>query len=595
MSDVAATPPPEEVQATFCATLVDEWVRCGVTSAVVAPGSRSTPLALALAARAEVSVEVHVDERAAGFIALGIGLATGHPAIVLTTSGTATAHLHAAAIEADLARVPLILVTADRPPELQHVAAPQTIGQTRLYGDVVRWFAEPGVAEAATSGTWRSLAARAVAEATTGPAGPGPVHLNLAFREPLVGDAGPLPAGREDASRWHTTVGRRTVLDRVGTERVVSLLDDDRGVIVAGEGCGDPEGVLDLAGATGWPVLADPRSGCRSWAEVGDDSPVVVAAFDPILRSAVAAEHLAPRVVLRLGAPPASKVLAAWLRDVDAVEVTVDAHGRWFDADHRAAHVLHADPTTVCRALACTVGGRHGSEAWAARWRRAESVAQAAIDDAGHRGPAHRAWRGPGDRARAPGRCVVGRVVLDARPRPRVVRRPGARRPRLANRGANGIDGVMSTAVGVAIAGRSTGASTAVLLGDAAFLHDSTALIGIAQREIDLTIVVIDNDGVGSSRSSAGCGAGWGSLRAALRHPARCRPLGAGGGPRPGHGGTGRSGRRRHSDRCQRRRRWRAVGAGGHGSGGQRRAPRAHPRPRGPTPRRRARRLSSQA
>ncbi|MCB1040732.1 MAG: 2-succinyl-5-enolpyruvyl-6-hydroxy-3-cyclohexene-1-carboxylic-acid synthase, partial [Acidimicrobiales bacterium] len=321
MSDVAATPPPEEVQATFCATLVDEWVRCGVTSAVVAPGSRSTPLALALAARAEVSVEVHVDERAAGFIALGIGLATGHPAIVLTTSGTATAHLHAAAIEADLARVPLILVTADRPPELQHVAAPQTIGQTRLYGDVVRWFAEPGVAEAATSGTWRSLAARAVAEATRGPAGPGPVHLNLAFREPLVGDAGPLPAGREDASRWHTTVGRRTVLDRVGTERVVSLLDDDRGVIVAGEGCGDPEGVLDLAGATGWPVLADPRSGCRSSAEVGDDSPVVVAAFDPILRSAVAAEHLAPRVVLRLGAPPASKVLAAWLRDVDAVEV----------------------------------------------------------------------------------------------------------------------------------------------------------------------------------------------------------------------------------------------------------------------------------
>ena len=317
-----------------------------------------------------------------------------------------------------------------------------------------------------------------------------------------MGEPGELPAAREDGSRWHTTVGRRTVLDRVGAERLAHLLDRPRGAIVAGEGCGDPEAVLDLASVTGWPVLADPRSGC--WALVGGaghgdadpDGPVVVTAFDPILRHPVAAERLAPEVVLALGAPPASKVLGAWRRHAGALEVAVDAHGRWFDPDHRAAHVLHADPTAVCRALACTLGEPDAS--WTAAWRTAEAAAHAAIDEA----------LATEDLPSEPG---LARIVLGALPAgsslvvssSMPVRdlewfgRPGADVRVLANRGANGIDGVVSTAIGVAVASRATRAATAVVVGDVALLHDSTALVGLAARDLDLTIVVVDNDGGG--------------------------------------------------------------------------------------------------
>ncbi|MEQ1788458.1 MAG: thiamine pyrophosphate-binding protein, partial [Acidimicrobiales bacterium] len=186
-------PRPEDLQATFCATLVDEWVRDGVEHAVVCPGSRSTPLALALVSNPGVTVHVHHDERSGGFLALGLALGVQEPVVVLVTSGTAAAELHPAVIEADLAGVPLLVCTADRPPELIGVGAPQAIDQTHLYGRSVRWFHAPGVADEAAAGRWRAVAARAYAEAA-GPH-PGPVHLNLAFREPLVGTPADLPPG----------------------------------------------------------------------------------------------------------------------------------------------------------------------------------------------------------------------------------------------------------------------------------------------------------------------------------------------------------------------------------------------------------------
>ncbi|PLS76361.1 MAG: 2-succinyl-5-enolpyruvyl-6-hydroxy-3-cyclohexene-1-carboxylic-acid synthase, partial [Actinobacteria bacterium] len=170
------------VQDTFAATLVDEWARAGVTDAVVAPGSRSTPLAVALAGDARLRLHVVVDERSAGFFALGLGLAGGRPAVVLTTSGTAAVELHPAIVEAHHARVPLLACTADRPPELHGVGAPQTVDQERLFPGVLRAALAPGVTDAATSATWRSMAARAVLEASSHAQGPGPVHLNLPFR-----------------------------------------------------------------------------------------------------------------------------------------------------------------------------------------------------------------------------------------------------------------------------------------------------------------------------------------------------------------------------------------------------------------------------
>ena len=179
--------------ATFCATLVDEWVGAGLRLAMVAPGSRSTPMALALLRHPEVRVEVFHDERSAAFAALGAGLATGTPALVLCSSGTAAVHFHAAVVEADLSGVPLLVVTADRPAELRDVAAAQTIDQTHLYGRSVRWFHDPGVPDGVSARGWRSLARRAWRACID--ARPGPVHLNLPFREPLVGDAGPMPHG----------------------------------------------------------------------------------------------------------------------------------------------------------------------------------------------------------------------------------------------------------------------------------------------------------------------------------------------------------------------------------------------------------------
>ncbi|MCU1454333.1 MAG: 2-succinyl-5-enolpyruvyl-6-hydroxy-3-cyclohexene-carboxylate synthase, partial [Acidimicrobiales bacterium] len=368
------TEPLPNVAATFCATLADEWVRAGVTDVVVAPGSRSTPLALAVAAEPGLTVHVHHDERSAGFMALGVGLASGRPAVVVTTSGTAAVELHPAVVEAHQAGVPLILATADRPPELRDVGAPQTVDQTRLFGNAVRWFAEPGVPDVAQSATWRSLAARAVAEATAGPAGPGPVHLNLAFRDPLVGPAGALPPGRVDGSAWHTVGGSRVALDRRGAARLSDLLDVDRGVIVAGAGAGDPDAVLDLARATGWPVLADPRSGCR----LVDER--VVGAADALLRHERFAAAHRPDAVLRLGRLPASKVLGAWLAACEGPQVVVTGDGAWIDPDRTAAHVLHADPTAACTALARTIA-RPGDRGWAASWAAAEARAQAAFDE----------------------------------------------------------------------------------------------------------------------------------------------------------------------------------------------------------------------
>ena len=470
------TVPPERVQATFVATLVDEWVRCGLADAVISPGSRSTPLVLALAEHPAVRVHVHLDERSAAFMALGLGVATGRPAVVVTTSGTAAAHLHPAVLEADHARVPLIACTADRPPHLHHVAAPQTVEQRAMYGNAVRWSHDPGLASGVPPRTWRSLAARAYAEATIGVRGPGPVHLNLAFDEPLVGEPTELPEGREGGGPWFH------VVPSVAAPK--SALDVPRGtgVVVAGRGCGST--VTELSDALGWPVLADPRSGIRGTTNA-------IAAFDPILRAL--GDVLRPDVVLRVGDPPASKVLAAWLASLDgATHVLVDPHGVFADPDRTASVILRSSPEAACRALATR--GEPAPAAWLSRWREAEAAAQHAIDDVLRGYPA---LTEPGV-ARTLTEALRGdAVLLTASSMPvRDVEwfgHPHQRVHVVANRGANGIDGLVSTAIGIALSGRRTVAH----LGDLAFLHDANGLLGLRDRDVECTFVVVDNRGGG--------------------------------------------------------------------------------------------------
>ncbi len=379
------------VAASFAATLVDEWVRAGLTDAVAAPGSRSTPLVVALARESRIALHVRLDERSAAFFAVGIGLATGRPAVLVTTSGTAAVGVHAAVVEAHLSRVPLIVCTADRPPELHHVGAPQTIEQAGLFAGALRWAVDPGVPDDRARSSWRSLGSRLVAEATAGPMGPGPVHANLAFRDPLLANPGELPPGRRNARPWHRVDTVRRVLDPGSLDAFVALARPAaRGLIVAGAGAGRPEVIRRLAVTLGWPVLADPRSGARTPGEPGSPT---VAAGDALLRVESFASTHVPEIVLRLGQPWASNVMANWLTscaESGAVQVLVDPYWAWQDPRREADVVVPADPDHVMEVLMLRVpeGGMSGRSAWAAPltwsdgWAEAEAAAQHAIGSA---------------------------------------------------------------------------------------------------------------------------------------------------------------------------------------------------------------------
>ncbi len=463
------------MQATFCATVIDQWVQMGLRHAVVAPGSRSTPIALALAARSDLALHIAHDERSAAFIALGIGLATRVPAALVCTSGTAATHFHAAVVEADLSGVPLLALTADRPPELQGIGAAQTINQVRLYGDVVRCYANPGVAESDSSSGWRAMAADWWSSATG--FNPGPVHVNLPFREPLVGVAGKFPAPLADRN---VPGGDGPSATEVAA--LAALLDGRNGLIIAGAGIDDALAIEELATALMWPVLADPRSGCRAL-------PQAVNCFDSLLRCGVFVAEHRPEVVLHIGEPPASKVLGQWLQSGKAIHIHLHAQPRIIDPLRIVTHRIVGQPSVVCRELVAQVGAVGGT--WVADWMAAEKAGQAAIEIAIDT-----------DSLTEPGvarivSAVDAQLVVSSSMPVRDVEwfgLPGSRTKVYSNRGANGIDGVIATGVGVAIG---SGEATVVLLGDVAFCHDQSSLTALAARRLPLTIVVIDNDGGG--------------------------------------------------------------------------------------------------
>ena len=472
---------PSHVQASFCATLVDQFALDGVTHAFIAPGSRSTPMAVAIARHPAFRVTVTIDERTAAFAGLGSGLATGRPALVLCTSGTAATHFHAAVVEADLSAVPLIVLTADRPPELRDVAAPQTINQTRIFGDAVRWFHDPGVPVIEAAMSWRSLARRTV-WLSTGRA-PGPVHLNLPFREPLLADVPVEPVPASGSSSLQLAA---QLVDPSAVDELAAQVSGRRGVLVVGRGSPERGTVDALAARLGWPVMAEPRAGCTGAASS-------VRHFDAVLRVVGDDESLRPEVVIRVGEAPASKVLAQWITRSGARQIHVTASPRVADSDHSMDARVEGDTGGILRRLAEV--STTCDPAWAGRWRAMSAAASGAIravlDATDEVAPLSVVFRLPGSLP------VGGNLVVSSSMPVRNLEWFGGDCDHLrvfANRGANGIDGVVATALGVASSG---GGPTTVLIGDVALVHDLSSVAALATSGLPVTLVVCDNDGGG--------------------------------------------------------------------------------------------------
>jgi 2-succinyl-5-enolpyruvyl-6-hydroxy-3-cyclohexene-1-carboxylate synthase len=473
--------------ATFCATLVDEWLHCGVRHAVVSPGSRSTPIALEIANRQEIEMHIFHDERSAAFAALGIAKASGVPAILVCSSGTAAVEFHPAVVEAHHSETPILICTADRPAELQGVGAPQTIDQQNLYGVAIRKFVNAEVANDSESHTWRHIA-RDLLATSLGDV-QGPVHLNLRFREPLMGFATNLPP----RSANDAVITKKVALPSSRSLRKLNkALESENGLIIAGPENYRVESIVRLAEALGWPIIADPRSGTRV------PNKLVVAGADAILRDEDFSKRLRPDVVLRFGTLPASKVVNSWLSGSGANQVVITTTPSLTDPDRQCSLHIVSDIDELCAGLVSVHSKesvRKRSLSWLDKWVAAEDSAQKAINAALADEPG---LTEPGV-ARAIYALVpeASHLVVSSSMPIRDVEWFGAPRNGLrvhANRGANGIDGVVSTAVGVALATRQP---TTLLIGDIALLHDVNGLINLASRKIDLRIVVIDNNGGG--------------------------------------------------------------------------------------------------
>jgi 2-succinyl-5-enolpyruvyl-6-hydroxy-3-cyclohexene-1-carboxylate synthase len=568
-------------------TFVDELARGGLEAVVVSPGSRSTPLTMAFASNDDVEVFSVLDERSAAYFALGRGRRTGEPTALVCTSGTAAANYHPAIVEASQGRVPLIALTADRPPELRDSGANQTVDQTKMYGDAVGWFRELPEPEA-TPRKLRRLradATRALAEATGTPAGP--VHVNCPFRKPLEPTPvdGDVPAawaeGDERASSgahaWEaardddhdqdgtgrstsdsrrpyvsTTTGRPTLEDHEYDSFVATLVDADTGLIVAGPadpldvaptretatedataptgdestadatapaadestdatdalgtGTGRPAfgesyatAIASLASTLAFPILADPLSDLRYGATVADAP--VLGGYDGYVDALL--DVVDPDVVVRFGASPTSKPLRKALADADARQLLVDPAGEWRDAEFATSDLVAADPTRLANALVdrldatATATPTADAQTATSRAQELEATYWDAIDDA----------RSGDDWTTA--ECSVIATALADAPDPGTVVVSNSMPIRdadrfgephtasltvLGNRGASGIDGVTSTALG---AGSATTDDLVYLTGDLAAYHDTNGLLSITRCDVDATIVVLNNDGGG--------------------------------------------------------------------------------------------------
>ena len=497
--------------------LVDELVAGGVEHACVSPGSRSTPLALALARHPDVTVHVHLDERSSAFFALGLARASRRPVAIACTSGTAAAGFLPAVIEASQSRVPIAVLTADRPPRLRGTGANQTIDQTALYGVYPRAAIEMPLPETEGQDSWWRQATREALDALVGDP-PGPVHINCPFEEPLTPTAGfSLPAPTTERPE----LPRRPDAELTAEEgdRLAAEISGTRGAVVMGAWPGDLSAESAFWGSTlGWPVIAEPTSTGRRPGEA-------LAAGQALLGDADWAGHHRPELVIQFGAAPTARATQAFVASAERLVVA----DRWHldpDPERQASWRLAVDAEALREALrtrpidqagGVALLGEHTPDAARELWE-------------GRLHPAPAEWRDAWSTADARARSALGAFLdgVDEPFEPRIARDVAAwipdggtlfvgnstpirdldlaMTPRdglrvLANRGASGIDGQVSTALGIASAGPRSGppewpgAPTVALVGDLTFLYDLGAVAWNARRGIDLIVVVVANGG----------------------------------------------------------------------------------------------------
>ena len=519
-----ATDPVYDTVASFAAGLVEH----GVTDVVISPGSRSTALALTLHAQPKLRTWIQLDERSAGFFALGQARRTGRPSVLVCTSGTAAANYFPAIIEAHHAGVPMIVCTADRPPELRDWGSHQTIDQVKIYGATTRWAADLAVAGELSPTQGQLVAHRAVVSATG--INPGPVHLNWPLREPLEplaavpvieapNRAAPVTPGDSNAGAPVSPGGGSALGDGVlgapvspgegnapgRSAPLAALKSYERGVIIVGPDAAAGleaqnevvAAVMELSAATAWPVIGEPIAGTRR--ARGDSAGTVIANADHILRHADIAAELAPDVVIRLGGTPTTKPLRLWLEAHRPNHVVlVDPANRWNDPSFVVTRHLAADPVAVLTEAAGAV--RQGS-AWCERWKELDLIADRVISDEIKRGPLLSALVTSVLAEAVPaGTLLMASNSMPVRELDSFVTTEGPRIDFVGNRGASGIDGVTSTALGLA---SQHDGPVVLYIGDLALLHDLGALFGVARSGLHLTVVCVDNNGGGIFSSLA--------------------------------------------------------------------------------------------
>ncbi|MCA0972834.1 2-succinyl-5-enolpyruvyl-6-hydroxy-3-cyclohexene-1-carboxylic-acid synthase [Halobacillus litoralis] len=480
-----------EALSKYVTHFVDQLAYSGVEEVVISPGSRSTPLAMTFAENQDIAHWVHLDERSAAFFALGIAKEKKKPVALVCTSGTAAANYYPAIVEAYYSRVPLIVLTADRPHELRDVGAPQAINQIKMFGDYVLWYQDLALPDADMSGYVRRQASRAV-DVSSGRR-MGPVHLNIPFREPLIPDFTMEGLWRGETVPVPKAVQGEQTPESSYLEKLVSGWNQkEKGLIVVGPQTDEQlaESVMDFAGRLGVPVLADPLSQLRAGTH---DKRHLIENYDAILKSEAIREGLKPDYIIRFGAMPVSKAYLKWVRELDVDHYVVDEENQYREPSGISAQFIWSDSVLFTKKAAEGLQGEKEPSEWLQHWQHMNEKAKHLMltepGDEMNEGHAvvYLSEAMPDDSALFVGNSMPIRDVdsfFMSTPKQVEV---------LANRGANGIDGVISTAIGVA----STGKRTTLLLGDVSFFHDMNGLWMAKHKEIPLTIVLINNDGGG--------------------------------------------------------------------------------------------------